>query len=138
MRHFLSNVWSWLQRKPAAEQSAPVSVVTVLPTGPVPQWTADHQKAWQTFLASPTGATLLERMRHVASTNAINGAQDVMHTAHSAGRTAGFYDALLWLDSQARIEFEQHIEISGADADQSATSAQQPSGEAALREHYSP
>lgn len=112
--------------------------VVGLPSGAAPQWTADHQRAWVTFLASPTGMVLVERMRHVAGTNAINGAQDVMHSAHSAGRTAGFYDALLWLDSQARIEFEQNIEISGADADQSATSAQQPSGEAALREHYSP
>ena len=75
---------------------------------------------------------------HAANANAINGAQDMMHTTHSAGRSAGFYEALQWLYSQARIEFEQNIEISGADADQSATSAQQPSGEAALREHYSP
>jgi hypothetical protein len=110
----------------------------IVPCDPVPQWTADHQKAWVTFLGSPAGATLMMRLRQVAGRNALAGAQDMMHPAHSAGRAAGFYDALLWLDSQARIEFEQHIPISGADADQSATSMQPLTGEAALREHYSP
>lgn len=132
----MSKVVAWLLsfevKAPAARR------VVVFPSGPVPQWTPDHQKSWVTFLASPAGLVLLERMRHVASKNALTGAQDMMHAAHSGGRAAGFYDALLWLDSQARIEFEQNIEISGASADQDATSAQQPSGEAALREHYSP
>jgi len=101
-------------------------------------WTPDHAKALQTFLASPTGRAVLDRMYAAAVANAREGVKDAMHASHSAGHSAGFFDALEWLVSQARIEFEQHIEISGADADQSATSAQQPSGEAALREHYSP
>lgn len=133
----MSKVWLWLTGTPKTG-AAVVRRPVLLATGPVPQWTPDYQKAWVTFLASPTGMVLIERMRQVAGRNALTGAQDVMHPAHSAGRTAGFYDALLWLDSQARIEFEQNIEISGASADQDATSAQQPSGEAALREHYSP
>jgi hypothetical protein len=137
----MSKLVGWLLSFEAkAPAAVPVTArkVVVFPSGPVPQWTADHQKAWVTFLASPTGLVLLERMRAVAGKNAMLGAQDMMHAAHSGGRAAGFYDALLWLDSQARIEFEQSIEISGASADQDATSAQPLHGEAALREHYSP
>jgi hypothetical protein len=77
-------------------------------------------------------------MRCVAAENARAGATDTISPAHSAGRSTGFYDALEWLDSQARIEFEQTIPISGADADPSATSAHQLHGEAELRERYSP
>ena len=135
----MSKLVGWLLSfAPKAPEALPEQRPTVLVSGPVPQWTEDHKKAWLTFLVSPTGAVLMARMGHAANVNAINGAQDMMHTTHSAGRSAGFYEALQWLYSQARIEFEQNIEISGASADQDATSAQQPSGEAALREHYSP
>ena len=127
----MSNVVGWLVRLVGGAPAKP----SHLPLNVAREWLPQHRDNLVNFLASDTGIALMQRMQCVASKNAQAGAADVMHTAHSAGRATGFYDALEWLQSQARIEFET---ISGADADQSATSAQEQQGEALLREHYSP
>jgi hypothetical protein len=80
----------------------------------------------------------MERMRCVAATNARSGAEDAMNAAHSAGRSTGFYDAIEWLESQARIEFEQNIPISGDGAEQPSLSAHESTGETQWRDRYSP
>lgn len=127
----MSNVVRWLVRLVGGAPAKPLP----LPLNVARAWLPQHRDNLLNFLASDTGIALMQRMRCVAAANAQAGAADVMHTAHSAGITTGFYDALQWLESQSRIEFET---ISGADADQSATSAQESQGEALLREHYSP
>jgi hypothetical protein len=68
---------------------------------PTPDWTVNEAIIWRTFLANPTGQILLKRARAMESINAIKGANDVFHTQHSAGRTAGFSDAINWLESLA-------------------------------------
>lgn len=131
MRVVWNRVRRWLARligdAPAASPPLPLNVARV--------WLPQHRDNLINFLKSDTGICLLQRMQCVASEMARQGAGDVMHTAHSAGRTSGFYDALSWLESQSRIEFET---ISEADADSSATSAQEQKGDALLRELYSP
>jgi hypothetical protein len=112
---------------PKAESRLPLPVAR--------QWLPSHQVAWHAFLGTEAGGVLFERMAAAASANAKAGAADSLSATFSAGRTTGFYDAMEWLYSQTRIEFEE--EISGAGADQPATSADQ-SGEAELRERYSP
>lgn len=67
-------------------------------------WTQQEAIIWRTFLASPTGQILLKRARQMESINAINGSKDVFHTQHSAGSTAGFSDAINWLESLASEE----------------------------------
>lgn len=142
----MSKVVGWLLRVRSAEcgvrpehpAALPQQHPTVLPLVVARDWTPDDQKNLVNFLASPTGMTLIQRMQCVGAANARRGAQDFMHAPYSAGRTTGFFDATEWLLSQAHIEFEQRIGISGASSDLDATSAQPLHGEAALREHYSP
>lgn len=131
--------WKNLRRRLACFIDAPTPPA-VLPPLPMPRamaWTAAHQKAWYAFLGTPAGLALMQRMMAMAAANARAGAQDAMNATHSAGRSAGFYDAIEWLESQARIEFEAEP-LSGEDADQPATSAHELQGEAQLRAHYSP
>ena len=64
-------------------------------------WTQQEAMILRTFLNTPTGEILLKRARSLESVNAINGSKDVFHTQHSAGRTAGFSDAINWLESLA-------------------------------------
>lgn len=134
MRVFVAWVKRWLARdeKPASVSPSPV------PMHLSREWTPADQQAFISYLATMSGYCLIQRMRCVAAENARRGAQDAMSPTYSAGRTTGFYDAIDWLESHARIQFEQTIPISGADADQSATSAQEQQGDALLREQYSP
>jgi hypothetical protein len=124
------NGWRrWL----AGRETPPASP---LPLPVAPDWRPQHKDALVSFFKSEAGTVLVQRMAAVAAHNARAASQDAMHASHSAGRAAGFYDALEWLASQSRIEFETRI--SGAAADQAATSAQPSEGEAALRELLSP
>lgn len=130
----MSVLLKWLVRWLSAE--------TPQATKPLPlqlpvarEWTPTDKNTWRTFLQGGTGVTLMQRMTAMASANAKAASHDAMHSAHSAGRAAGFYDAITWLESLAVIEFEP---ISGADAEQSATSAQSQQGEDSLRELLSP
>jgi hypothetical protein len=67
-------------------------------------WTKSEAEILRTFLNSPTGQLLIQRARFLEAANAIKGANDVFHTQHSAGRTAGFSDAINWLESLASDE----------------------------------
>jgi hypothetical protein len=132
MSGLVGKVKRWLVRLLVGEPAKPLPALPILVAR---GWTPADKDILINFMASATGICLMQRMRCVAGEMARQGAGDVMHTAHSAGRTSGFYDAMGWLESQSRIEFET---ISGADADQSATSAQEQQGDALLRELYSP
>ena len=128
----VGKVKRWLVRLLMGE---PVKPLPALPILVARAWTPADKDNLINFLATDTGIGLIQRMRCVAGEMAKQGAGDVMHTAHSAGRTSGFYDAMGWLESQARIEFET---ISEAEADSSAISAREQQGDALLRELYSP
>ena len=121
----MGKVKRWLVRLLGGE---PASPSPVLPLNVARNWTAEHQAVLINFLRTDTGVCLMQRMRCVASESA-------RLAVRGSGRMADFYEAIEWLESQSRIEFET---ISGADADQSATSAQELMGEALLREQYSP
>lgn len=131
MNVFVGKVRRWLARLLVGEPANP----RPLPVYMIRNWTPHDKDNLINFLASETGKTLVSRMHTIGMQMAMQGAEDLMHTAHSAGRTAGFLDAIRWLESQSRIEFET---ISEADADSSATSAQEQKGDALLRELYSP
>lgn len=131
-------LWQWLKRWGAQPETVAPAVPSLLPLPHAPEWQPQNKAEWISFLATPTGMILRQRLYAAAAENARNGATDAMHSAHSAGRSTGFYDAILWLESQARIEFEQQIPISGASSELGATSAQEHQGDALLRELYSP
>jgi hypothetical protein len=128
----VGKVKRWLVRLLMGEPVKPLPALSILVAR---AWTPADKDNLINFLATDTGICLIQRMRCVAGEMAKQGAGDVMHTAHSAGRTSGFYDAMGWLESQARIEFET---ISEAEADSSAISAREQQGDALLRELYSP
>lgn len=90
-----------------------------------PDWTANEALILRTFLSSPTGTILLQRARAMESINAIKGANDVFHTQHSAGRTAGFSDAINWLESLASDQAIQSLSSSSLVNEQKTADGQQ-------------
>lgn len=127
----VGKVKRWLVRLLMGEPAKP----SPLPVYTIHNWTPSDKDNLINFLATATGKSLISRMQTIGMQMAMQGAEDVVHTAHSAGRTAGFLDGIRWLESQARIEFET---ISEAEADSSAISAREQQGDALLRELYSP
>lgn len=59
-------------------------------------------QALRTFLAGPTGATLLRRGRAVHYDTAARACADLFHTQHSAGVAVGFGQCLDWLEKLSR------------------------------------
>lgn len=68
---------------------------------PAARWTPIDRDRLANFLQSDSGKKLIARMRSTEARNAINGAQDVVHTVHAAGRSNGYSDALVHLISLA-------------------------------------
>lgn len=63
----------------------------------------------------------MERMRALEYNNAVAATADAFHTAHSAGRSLGFTDAIKWLYSLSRATGDQVAKNdTGADGDPQA------------------
>lgn len=74
-----------------------------MPAFPIaPDWTELHQRSWAQFLSSETGQAMWARLKAVEADVSARAVQDPMHTAHSAGRAAGFADCRTWLESLTR------------------------------------
>lgn len=96
-----------------------------LPAGiqPAPAWTERERDQWMRFILSDTGAKMMMRLRAFEAANAIAGAKDVMHTAHSAGRSCGYSDCIQHMISLAhtcdakavKVEVQPTMEESEAD-----------------------
>lgn len=94
---------------------------------PAPDWTEDNRRVWSQFLKSDVGWVLWQRMLAVSNDLAQRSCQDSMHTAHSAGRAAGFRDAVDWLHSLSRVS-----------RDTDTTASEATPGEDALADRLSP
>ena len=73
-------------------------------------WTAHDRDTLKLFLATDLGRKLVTRLRATEYALATSGAKDVMHTAHSAGLTVGYGQAiqhLLSLSQSAGAQAEQ-------------------------------
>lgn len=101
-------------------------------------WTGQEAMMLKTFLTSPTGILLMQRARWVEATNAINGAADVFHTQHSAGRSQGFSDAVNWLESLASDQLINAISRPTGDSGGNDTADAEQSGSvlAEPRRHF--
>lgn len=93
----------------------------------VPEWREDDKARWLTFLDSETGKRLMLRAHAVLFQNALEGCKDSFTTAHSAGRAAGFAEAIEWMQSLSRSA-----------SDKAENDAQTPGGEPSLRELLAP
>lgn len=100
-----------------------------------PDWLSSDILNLRRFLGTETGAKLMQRGRSLEYSNAISGAKDQFHTVHSAGRTAGFSDALNWIDSCASEEMFSRV--TGVQATKQNTSDSEQD-DAALLEKFSP
>lgn len=123
-----------------------------LPACPAaPDWSLEHQVVLNRFLATDAGDVFLARMRAVEADLARRMVQDVMHTSHSAGRAAGFGDAVKWVNSLRKAnvpdeanEFSERSSsasddtLAGVAEGQQATDGRDPKGEDRLLERYSP
>lgn len=89
--NWLRSILSSLSLRP------PVRVLAMVPAAR--SWTAHDRDSLRGFLASDLGQKLVERLRATESSLAIANAADVMHTAHSAGLTTGYSQALKHLVS---------------------------------------
>jgi hypothetical protein len=97
-----------------------------------PEWSVAHRNALSAFLSTYTGQTMLARLRAIATENAIRGAEDVLHTAHSAGRSCGWFEAIAYLHSLSTIK------ISESATDFAENNDREMPGEASLLERLSP
>jgi hypothetical protein len=79
-------------------------------------WTVHDRDTLRLFLASDLGQKLVLRLRATEYALATAGARDVMHTAHSAGLTVGYGQAILHLLSlsQSAGEHAEKTNDSGA------------------------
>lgn len=88
---------------------APLGRAPLLLSAP---WTALERDAWARFLAGPAGVKLVQRLRCFEAANAISGCQDVLHTAHSAGRAMGYGECVEHLISlSCSCDAQQEIAI---------------------------
>lgn len=94
----------------AKRRAAAGPVLLELPK-PAP-WTADDVTEFRRFLGTVTGQRLLARARCLEYRNALAGCNDSITTSHSAGRGAGFSDAINWLESLSRVTGDQ---VTGAE-----------------------
>lgn len=76
-----------------------------------PPWTDEDRDAWARFLTSITGRKLIERKRALGLVSAIQGAKDVFHTAHSAGKTVGWDESTDWLISLTQTKEEPKEQV---------------------------
>lgn len=93
----------------------------------VPEWREDDRARWLTFLNSETGKRFLLRAHAVLFENALQGCKDSITTTHSAGKAAGFAEAIEWMQSLSRSA-----------SDKAENDAQTPEGEPSLRELLAP
>lgn len=73
-------------------------------------WTAHDRDSLKSWLASDLGRKLIQRLRATEYALATSNAKDVMHTAHSAGLTVGYGQAithLISLSQSAGAQAEQ-------------------------------
>ena len=75
------------------------------------EWKPEHEARWREFLLTDAGRALTERMQAAHYDLACRGMQDVMHTAHSAGVTDGFWQAIQWLASLSRSSTRSNEEL---------------------------
>jgi hypothetical protein len=101
--------------------------------GLAPDWDDTCRAQFRQFLGSPTGKTLLARMRAVAATVSARACADAFHTSHSAGTANGWNESILWLESLSRSS--RVPEESGPDTGQTDSP---PTGESVLAEIWSP
>ena len=62
---------------------------------------------WLRFIMSESGSRLVARLRHFEAMNGINGARNLTHTIHSAGRTMGYSECVEQLLSLAHCKCEE-------------------------------
>lgn len=102
------------------------------PAGPLllvtAPWTPVDRENLERFLRGDTGRKLVQRLRSFEAANAKAGAKDVLHTAHSAGRSVGYGEAidhLISLSSSCDVKQEKAIGAPGvAPADESPAQAE--------------
>lgn len=63
-------------------------------TFPVASWEMADKDNFSRFIHSTTGLRLVTRLRAYEAENAKAGAKDILHTAHSAGRSVGYGDCV--------------------------------------------
>lgn len=100
-----------------------------------PDWLSSDILSLRKFLNDESGRKLIQRGRAISFANAIAGSNDQFHTVHSAGRTAGFSEALNWIESCASDEMLSRV--TGAQATKQNTSDSEQD-DAALLERFSP
>lgn len=92
---------NWFKRRAVV----PLSAVPL-----VPPWNREDRAILNTFLSNPTGRNLVVRARALEAKVAIDACKDVMTPVHSAGRAAGFSDAIDWLISLSISSSEADVE----------------------------
>ena len=105
----------------AADLVSPIAVVRA------ETWTVMDRDSWRAFLGTPLGRKIIARMRATEYVVAVKGAGDLMHSAHSAGLTVGYGQAITHLETlavsaaqpaaedqtAARTEETEHLELLG-------------------------
>lgn len=107
-----------------ADRLSPIPPVVPPAAG---EWSETDAMLWKTFLGSPTGKKLSQRLRYLVAEIAINGARNTTNTVHACGVSAGWDEAVRYLHSISRVS---RVE----DTNQAKT----PPGEMELLEQLSP
>lgn len=99
----------------------------ILPVQAAPDWTAENQAQWRSFLAGPTGQALWQRAQAVGWIN-LTRAAGVDAKPEAVQRAGGFTEALDYLESLSRVS----LRVNG-DEDTG-----RPKGEPGIRERFTP
>ena len=90
------------------------------------EWSEDDALAFHAWVRSDLGRRFLERIQAVGVAVAVNGARNTVHTVHSAGVSAGWDEAVRYINSLSRVSGVQD------------TNDGRPLGETDLLEQLSP
>lgn len=115
-----------LTQKELSELRSAIDPLEML-RAPVPEWLPEDAASLTVFLRTGTGRSLQWRFAAVVHQNAIVGCEDSMHTAHSAGRAHGWFEAYQWVLSLSRVA---RVEATNTD--------EAPKGEAGFVDQFSP